>query len=311
MRFSELQVFLRINMSVWQSDVVQKQLSPEQIRSILERITAGLIEWQKKRGVPPKQLEVGKSWFADSQLQWCMLFHLADENSNRMLDVAEFKFALGEVARVKSLSEAEVEGLFQVLDMDGSGQLSYEEFTVAVYQNESSFWPDLTETALRRLVRVIHNAAMVWLVASILDAQKMEGGDEFLAYKKEQTKRIWCWNEFVAFVHGDYPGLGVRQSALNTEELQGIWKALDKTRMGRLDVCYVASCLRRFSGELGAERTTEEAYKAKAGDTPLMRPASAKQLRELEKGWSHHCAPPASGVLPKNEASRLTFHRPG
>jgi hypothetical protein len=335
--------FLRINAAVPAVSESDVRLSKEQVRSILDRLNDGIRKWQVKRGVT---IEQGKSSFADMNLQWCVLFHLSKESASRNMDVAEFKYAITHVAKIKNVSDGEVEGLFQILDLDGSGQLTYEEFALAYYRQETIWWPTLHEVELRKAAAVLNNAAVVWTYANnkkkmgpismswfkVLEAQNVDGTVEREHDQLVQGK--FQFNEFMGLIRGSFPGLAVSRYSLSDNQVRGLWKAIDSDRISKVPTSKIAVFLRNWAKDDSSAAPASQASPPSSptspacrGTTTLTAPRSARNAKTIpsrnyrqtslrtfqarEEGWNRHCVPSASGVLHHDDSLRHDFYSGG
>jgi Ca2+-binding EF-hand superfamily protein len=319
---SDFGAFLRISAAIPDVSESDGRLNKEQVRSIILRLLDGLRKWQKTRGV---SAEPGASSFADMNLQWCVLFHLADENSNRSLDVQEFKYAVKHVAKMKDISDMELEGIFRILDLDGSGGLTYEEFALAFYRQEVIWWPCLAEEEIRKAVDVLTKSAIIWLYTynnkkmgtlsmnwiKVLEAQNVDGAPDNYASEHQQfLQGKFQFNEFVGFIRGKAPGLNISKYNLTDDQARGLWKAIDADRMSKVPTAQIAAFLRTWAKDRPVSPVAS-ASSTKARTRLPDRKPSLRTLQARRQGWNIHSVPSASGVLHHDDALRCDFQSTG
>merc|ERR1711988_1474697 len=110
-----------------------------------------------------------------------------------------------------------------MLDADGGGEVSPEEFALSVYKLEVDWWPVLTDKETKRIVRILNDAMVRWHYGNtkrsmshqtiswskVFTSQKVDGVSQ-LDYNDtsgSDTHNMIDFNEFVGIVRNNTPGL--------------------------------------------------------------------------------------------------------
>eukprot|EP00929_Paragymnodinium_shiwhaense_P001578 TRINITY_DN101815_c0_g1_i1.p1 TRINITY_DN101815_c0_g1~~TRINITY_DN101815_c0_g1_i1.p1 ORF type:complete len:609 (+),score=144.64 TRINITY_DN101815_c0_g1_i1:112-1938(+) len=239
------------------------QYNKHELRSIAVRLARALDDWQQTRGDP---LKIGKNALSDPNSRWCMLFTFTDDDGNGKIDLQEFVKAVQCLLKPKDITEAELKAWFRSLHLDSTGQVSPEEFALAVYRLEVDWWPVLPEQQVNRCVNVMNNAATHWHYKGtersyhvtygtwykILNAQGADGHVNHSFAERTDCVRGGLsldYNEFVKVIRSQWPGLHIHKRDLSDNEVKGVWKSLDVDRLGKVKFSEFMQFMRRHTAE--------------------------------------------------------------
>ncbi|CAE8597010.1 unnamed protein product [Polarella glacialis] len=94
---------------------------------------------------------------------WSHLFNFIDADGSGRLTFLEFEGCALDVLKSGSkVSGDELKGLWRAVDVDGSGEATAEEFAVALYRLQIETWPRLGDDALAKLIGLLNAAADKW-----------------------------------------------------------------------------------------------------------------------------------------------------
>ncbi|CAE8618153.1 unnamed protein product [Polarella glacialis] len=161
---------------------------------------------------------------------WVQLFNFVDTDGSGRLTFVEFEAAVNDVLRAKQrVTDHELKALWRVVDADRSGQATAAEFGTEIYRLQLEAWPRLPETELERIVTTLNGASEKW---------HRSGGNWYkvLTVCDEDGSGELDFEELGKVVRKGFPGLSLGPNDLKEEDLRGLWRAMDEDRSGLVTI---------------------------------------------------------------------------
>ncbi|CAJ1437097.1 unnamed protein product, partial [Effrenium voratum] len=120
--------------------------------------------------------------------------------------------------------------------------VSLEEFVKLMYKYELAMWPESSDEDLARVVKVVGEGISRW--------HHVEGNwyKVFLLIDTQGTGTI-TFEDLKKFLRGTYPGLHLNREELPSEDMFGLWKAMDSTVQMKVPKSEFMTFMRRYSGQ--------------------------------------------------------------
>eukprot|EP00928_Gymnodinium_smaydae_P001518 TRINITY_DN10550_c1_g1_i4.p1 TRINITY_DN10550_c1_g1~~TRINITY_DN10550_c1_g1_i4.p1 ORF type:complete len:1186 (-),score=243.52 TRINITY_DN10550_c1_g1_i4:90-3485(-) len=200
-------------------------MDEEALRAFARRLAQGMRAWLAKFG--RRSLDADSSPHA-----WVHLFNFQARRRN--LEKAgriTFDVFADAMTRILAVDApvTELKGFWRAIDGDSSGEVNPEEFGNASYRIFLDTWPDLPDDTMAKVLGVLHRAASYW---------HHYGGKWFKVFKlvEMDDSGEMDFGEMMFVMRASFPGLSIRREEVSDAEFQGLWKAIDEDRSGRVSV---------------------------------------------------------------------------
>jgi Ca2+-binding EF-hand superfamily protein len=221
-------------------------LDKNALLDVANRLCSALINWLSRRGV--------KGGSAASSLGnprlWDELFAFVDKDRSSRISFKELVEAVKNILRAeKIISVKELGALWRAADANLSGEINSKEFGETVYKLQIDAWPDLTDAELTRLIEVLNAAADRW--------HRCSGNwYKVFAIVDEDRSGVMHYDELQIFIRRPYPSLSISASQVDELALQGLWRALDTDRSGKVTIKEFMAFMRKHAARLAMHKTT-------------------------------------------------------
>jgi len=211
-------------------------LSQERLRCIKDTLERALADYWARRGVNVNAFSGGWDNFfneADSRrskrLSLPELQELLEKRLRSPLEKKDDDFIKGVKDVVKGVSQDDLRALWANVDIDGSGEITSDEWKLALYRIELQFWPDDDEVIVADVVDKMSDAAEKWHQA---------GGNWYKVFTKLDSDHSGSmeFDEMRAMIRRPLPCLAIPPKIISDEGLRRLWKALDADRSGEVTV---------------------------------------------------------------------------
>lgn len=167
---------------------------------------------------------------------WHRFFSEMDADDSGRATLEEMEDAFRRCLSQARVSRYELLMLWRRLDLDGSGEVSLDEFVLMMYRNELAMWPRSSDAELARVVKVVS--------AAISRRHHVEGNwyKVFLFIDPKGTGTI-VFEDLQKFLRGTYPGLHLDREELPNDDMFRLWKGFghhgrDASSKERIHVLY-------------------------------------------------------------------------
>jgi len=150
------------------------------------------------------------------------------------------------------VEKGDIRALWELLDPDKSGEVSLEEFHLAVYRLKIDGWPDGDDQNFERMVNLMNTVVIRrfrcggnwYKVFNLVDSD----GSGRLEYK-----------ELEELVRDSWGGLAITPAELSEAELRAFWKGLDRNKASFVTVADFMVFMRRHGSKHGMHKLTSYA----------------------------------------------------
>eukprot|EP00435_Cladocopium_sp_Y103_P054510 s578_g17.t1 len=178
------------------------------LRTVAERLAEALMGYFQKRNVHCSTTIEG----------WHRFFSEMDADGSGRATLEEMEDAFRRCLSHARVSRYELLMLWRRLDLDGSGEVSLDEFVLMMYRNELAMWPRSSHAELARVVKV---------VSAAISRRHHVDGNWYKVFLFIDTKGIGTivFEDLQKFLRGTYPGLHLdREDGLKVSaESGGAW----------------------------------------------------------------------------------------
>eukprot|EP00930_Biecheleria_cincta_P103599 TRINITY_DN9560_c0_g1_i1.p1 TRINITY_DN9560_c0_g1~~TRINITY_DN9560_c0_g1_i1.p1 ORF type:complete len:1932 (+),score=362.87 TRINITY_DN9560_c0_g1_i1:118-5913(+) len=238
-----------VPMSVQEAIKNAPELSSDELRDVAMQLGVLVIRWLANRGISGSSAVTAVT----TPRVWSQLFNYIDTDGSGRITFPEMEACVRDMTKaVNSRTSAHqcgqeratprpnlptlnklpvdsLRALWRVVDIDGSGEATFDEFTVSLYRLQIELWPKLDSKKLAQLVSMLNAAADKWHRASgnwykVLTVCDQDGSGSL------------DFEEFTDVLRKNYPGLSISASDLNEDDLRGLWKAMDADQSGLVSV---------------------------------------------------------------------------
>mmetsp|Transcript_44544 Transcript_44544/g.80042 ORF Transcript_44544/g.80042 Transcript_44544/m.80042 type:complete len:1940 (+) Transcript_44544:73-5892(+) len=208
---------------------------------------------------------------------WTQLFECVDSDGSGRMTFVEFKAAVQDMMREKTqLSLDELRALWRTVDVDSSGEATASEFAMELYRLQLEVWPRIKGEDFPRLVAVLNAAAEKWHRA---------GGNWYkvLTVCDEDKSGRLEFEEFCRVVRKSFPGLSLSPTDIKDDELRGIWRSMDEDRSGWVSIKEFMVWMRNHGKDFSMHRLTQYSLKKRGliPDAAKEKPLPARSPEEL------------------------------
>ncbi|CAL1131031.1 unnamed protein product [Cladocopium goreaui] len=236
---------------------------------------------------------------------WHRFFSEMDADDSGRATLEEMEDAFRRCLSQARVSRYELLMLWRRLDLDGSGEVSLDEFVLMMYRNELAMWPRSSDAELARVVKVVS--------AAISRRHHVEGNwyKVFLFIDPKGTGTI-VFEDLQKFLRGTYPGLHLDREELPNDDMFRLWKALDTTEGMRVPKSEFMSFMRRYGGASGkSEKVSKAAVRRNQPDRQTKEQLTSDDtLRRVHTDSDHKNDGEEAEQLPERE-SLQSRQKPG
>lgn len=176
-------------------------------------------------------------------------------------------------AVVKGVSHDDLYALWCKFDSDRSGLVTHDEWTLGIYRLWLETWPDCSNKVLSQVVDKISETAAKWIgrtknwykVFNLVDVD----GSGSIGY-----------DEFFNIIRRPLPCLAIPTSAISSDELKGLWKAMDEDRSSTITVQEFMVFMRRLEVKRGISQWRPSAARGSIVDRASTMMELARKARE-------------------------------
>jgi len=160
---------------------------------------------------------------------WNHLFNFLDADGSGRITFLEFEACARKMGISPETRNVGLKALWRLVDADCSGEATMKEFCLALYRLQVDSWPRRSADDLKKIMAVLNAAADKWHRA---------GGNWFkvLSVCDEDGSGRLDFDEFAKVVRRGFPGLSLGTAELSNEDLRGLWGAMDTDRSGDVSI---------------------------------------------------------------------------
>jgi len=268
--------------------------SPDEMRSVVARLEHALTGFYQDRGL---LASCTSSMQVAGGGMWSRFFKETDVDNSGRLTFQEFTGSvaskLGKFLRgpdAKAVEPENLRALWEVLDPDGSKEVTESELSLSIYRLKVAAWPDdVNGDIVPRAIEELNNSMKRRLRA---------GGNWYKVFNlvdKDGSGRLG-YEELKELVRDAWHGLAIPPERLSDLNIKTFWKALDKDQSGDVTVSEFMVFMRRHGEKHSMIRLTEYSKKMRG-------------IVETEYDWSADiaAAPELDVVEMCTVATRLTL----
>eukprot|EP00931_Biecheleriopsis_adriatica_P047104 TRINITY_DN2712_c0_g1_i3.p1 TRINITY_DN2712_c0_g1~~TRINITY_DN2712_c0_g1_i3.p1 ORF type:complete len:1988 (-),score=454.39 TRINITY_DN2712_c0_g1_i3:74-6037(-) len=148
---------------------------------------------------------------------------------------------------VKGVMHEDLRAVWAIADADNSGEVTGAEWSIALYQMETSTWPSSKDINVAKVVQAINTAANKYYQAE---------NNWFKVFNLVDPSGIGRldFEGFQHLIRQPLPSLGISTTDISEQELRGLWMGLDARRQGVITIQEFMVFMRRHQRQKVSEK---------------------------------------------------------